>query len=111
MFGVTVIAAHIPLTDRAVLAGNRVGLPHDADDEIAVNQRAVRRRLLDNAERFVADDQALVAWWRVAVFSFNDLMIGAADPERRCSYENGATVARGYLELLEPNGVGDARRH
>jgi hypothetical protein len=60
--GVAAVAAHIPFADRAGGTRDRIGPPHDADDEVARFDAASGRRLLDLAERFMTDHQPLLAW-------------------------------------------------
>src|SRR5215813_15408857 len=56
MFGVAAIATHIPLADRAGWARNRIGVTHDADNEISRRKLRPVRHLLDATQRFVAED-------------------------------------------------------
>ena len=59
--GVLPVPAHVPLADRAVRAGDRVGPPDDPDDEVARLQAGIARGLDHPAERLVAQDQPLAA--------------------------------------------------
>src|SRR5262249_45898087 len=79
---VAAVAAHVPLADRAGRARHRIGSAHDADDQVAGLEAAVRRRLLHAPERLVSEHETLLAGRRRAVLSGDDLAIGAADAER-----------------------------
>ena len=57
--GVEAVAAHVPFADGAGRTRHRIGTAHDADDEIAAREAAALRRLLDAAERLVAEHQTL----------------------------------------------------
>jgi hypothetical protein len=48
--GIAAIAAHVPLTDRAVRTRDPIGSAHDADDQIAARQAAVSGRVEDTSE-------------------------------------------------------------
>src|SRR6187431_2639498 len=74
--GVLAVAAHVPFTNRAVRARHRVGPPDDADDQVALAERAGRARVNDTAERLVAEHQPRLAGWCPAVLAFDDLDIG-----------------------------------
>ena len=105
---VLAIAAHVPFARRAVLAGHRIRVPHDADDEIALREAAALRRFFDAAERFVADDQPLMAGGRGAVFGGDDLPVGAAHAESNGAHEHGTPVRLGDAKVFELQRVGDA---
>src|SRR6185437_5214957 len=108
---VQAIAAHIPFTRRAVLARHGVGVPHDPNDEIARRESRTLGCLLDAPQRFVADDQPLVAGWSGAVLGSDDLAIGAAYAETDGAHEHGAAVRSRDAKGFELQRVGDAGLH
>src|SRR5690349_24116859 len=82
MLRVSPIATHIPFAGAAVDARNRIGLPHDADDEVARCHPRPRRCLEHLAERFVAKDEPVGAWRRGTVLAAHDLAFGAAEDRK-----------------------------
>src|SRR5689334_25265239 len=109
MLCVAPIATHIPFTDGAVRARYRIGMTHDADDDVPGIQAHVIRRLLDNTEGLVSDDEALVSGRRTAIVAGDDLAIGSADAERNGANENRSAVGGRYPELLETQRIGNSR--
>jgi hypothetical protein len=57
---------------------------------VADRKPAIGGRLLDDAKRFVAEDQALFAGGCAAVLGRDDLSIGAADAEGQRPHQKGA---------------------
>jgi hypothetical protein len=80
--GVLAVAAHVPLTDRAVGAWHRVGSPDDADHQITLLERGVRARVHHPAQGLVPEHQARLALRSPAVLSFYDLDVGPAHADR-----------------------------
>ena len=66
---------------RAVIARFGVRSAHDADDQLARREAAASRRLNHFAQRFVAENEAVLARRRLAVSALDDLDVGAADPD------------------------------
>ena len=79
--GVEAVATHIQFAARAVIARFGVGTAHYAHDQLARREAAASGRLDHFAERFVAEDQAVLARRRFAVFARDNLNVGAADPD------------------------------
>src|SRR5689334_12095168 len=109
MLRVAPITTHIPLTDGAVRAGDRIGMTNDADDDVPGMQTHVVRRLLDDTERLMADDESLMPGRRRAIIAGNDLAIGSANTERNGAHENRSVVSGRYPELLETQRIGNSR--
>src|SRR5439155_10488636 len=80
--GVAAVAAHIPFADRACGTRNRIRTAYDADDEVAADEARPVRRLLDDAERLVAEHEPALAGRSPAVFSRYDFAVGTAYAER-----------------------------
>ena len=59
--GVAAVAAHVPFAGGAGRAGLRVGPAHDADDEVAGRDLAIRGRGFHRAQRLMAEHQAPLA--------------------------------------------------
>src|SRR5689334_18247911 len=109
MFGVAAISTHIPLPDGAVRAGDGIGMPNDADHDVAGKELRVSWRFFDDAQRLVSNDQALVTWRGGTVFAGDDLTIGSTDAERDCPYQHRSTLGGRYAKFLEPERIGDSR--
>ena len=109
--GVTAVAAHVPLTDRAVRARDRIGPAHDADDQIAGRQAATARRVDDASERLVPEDQAFGARRRRAVVAVHDLDVGAAYADSQRLDEDGTVVGRRLRNIVESDRVGLTGHH
>jgi len=104
--GVLAVAAHIPFANGAGGARHRIGPPHDANHQIARRNAAAIRRLFDAAERFMADDEALMSGRRPAIMAIDDLVIGAANAERERAHQNRAIALRRRRHIFELNGIG-----
>src|SRR5262249_29769390 len=106
--GVTAVAAHVPFAASASWARHRIGPAHDPDDVIAARKPASLRRLLDDAQRFVAQHEALFAGRREAVGAGEDFAVGAANAERKRAHEHRAVARRRLGHLFEAHGTGMA---
>jgi hypothetical protein len=85
VLGVLAVVAHVPFAGRTGHAWNGIGMAHDPDHQIVAPEVTARRRLDDLAERFMAENEPLLAGRRRAVFAVDDFAVGAADAERQCS--------------------------
>jgi len=65
--GVSPVAAHVPFADGAGRTRQRIGAPHDADDQIARNQTTIGRGSLDTPERFMSQHQSCLTGRRGTV--------------------------------------------
>jgi len=104
-FGVQAVAAHVPLTYRAVRARDRIGAPNYADDQVAGSEPASRGRFKHASQRLVAEHQPVAPRRRFPVLALDYLVVGPVDPD-------GDRVA----EDLSPLGTGlgdldELRRH
>src|ERR1700719_1360474 len=99
--GVAAIAAHVPFSGRTGTARHRIWPAHDADDEISGDKPTFRRRSLHPSQRFMAEDQALLAGWRGAILSGNDLPVGPAHAERHRANEHRTVRRVGLGDILE----------
>src|SRR6186713_1867180 len=95
------VAAHVPFTNRAVRARHRVGPPDDADDQVALAERAGRARVDDAAERLVAEHQPRLARRCPAVLAFDDLDVGPADADCDRLDEYGPVARVGLWDVIE----------
>jgi len=77
---VLAVAAHVPLANRAVRAGDGIGTADDAHHQIALVKPACWARVYHPAERFVTQHEARLAGWSPAVMPLHNLHIGPADP-------------------------------
>src|SRR6185312_5281268 len=73
--GVLAVAAHVPDAGGAGRARHRIGPAHDTGHQIALGEARARRRLLDAAERFMTEDQPLLAGRRPAIVAPDDLAV------------------------------------
>src|SRR5262249_22773576 len=62
---------------------------------------------LDDAQRFMAKNQALLTRRSKAVASVEDFAIGPTHPEGQGAYQNGAIGRRRFRDFLEPRRAGD----
>ena len=99
--GVLAVAAHVPFADRAVRARHRVGTPDDADDQVALAERAGRTRVDDAAERLVAEHKPRLARRRPAVLAFDDLDVGPAHADCDRLDEHGPVARVGLWDVIE----------
>src|SRR5262249_44668672 len=106
--GVAPIAAHVPLSGRAREARHGIGPAHDADDEIAGCEAATLGRGLDRAQRFVAENEALLTGRSKAVTTIEDFSVGPTHSERPRAHQNRPIGFRWFGDLLEPRRVGGA---
>jgi hypothetical protein len=83
-----------------------VGSSHDADDQIAALEAAVRRRFEHAAERLVTENEALAPRWRPAVLAANDLEISPADTHGQAFDEELAGAWSHVAELVDTHGSG-----
>ena len=102
--GVLAVAAHVPLADGAVGAGDRVRAADDPHHQVALLQGARRARVEDAAERLVAQHQARRARGRPAVLALDDLDVGPADPDGDRLDEDRALVDLGLRDLFAAGG-------
>jgi len=79
--GVEPVAAHVPLTRRAVGARHRVRPPDDADHQVPGRQARHGPGIQDPAQGLVAEDEPLPARGRPAVGARGDLHVRPADPD------------------------------
>src|SRR5262249_3927740 len=82
-FGVAPVAAHVPLADGACNARLRLRPAHDPDNEVAGHESAPVRCRLDDAERFMAENKALLTGRSKAIAAVENFAIGPAHPERQ----------------------------
>jgi hypothetical protein len=87
---------------------------HDADHPIADRKAAPVRRLLDGAQRFVAQHQPLLARGSPAVLARHDFAVGAADAERARtskapSESGGSAISSNCAEFAWPGRTVIAR--
>src|SRR5256885_652938 len=101
VLGVAPIATHIPLAGRAVHARLRIGLTHDADNQITDGEPGVSWRLLHPAERFVSKDEPRLSRRSSPKFPFHDLAIRPTDPERERTHEHAPARAIRFRNVLE----------
>src|SRR5262249_27592372 len=109
--GVAAVATHVPLSGRAREARHGIRPAHDADDEIAGCEAATLGRGLDRAQRFVAENEALLTGRRKAVTTVGDFALGPTLPERPGAHQNRSIGFRWFGDLLEPRRVGGAGRN
>src|SRR5262249_5594759 len=109
--GVAPVAAHVPLSGRARDARHGIGPAHDADDEIAGCEAATLGCRLDRAQRFTAENEALLTGRRKARAAVEDSAAGPGHPERQGAHQNRAIRLRWFGDLLEPRRVGGAGRN
>ena len=107
--GVLAVAAHVPFTDRAVRARHRVGAPDDADDQVALAERAGRTRVDDAAERLVAEHKPRLARRCPAVLAFDDLDVGPAHADGDRLDEHGPVARVGLRDVIEAGAPGCVR--
>src|SRR5262249_23664136 len=82
-FGVAPVAAHVPLADGTGNARHRIRPAHDPDDEIAGHESAPVRCCLHNAQRFMAENEALLTGRSKAIAAVENFAIGPAHPQRQ----------------------------
>jgi hypothetical protein len=99
--GVATVATHVPFAERAIQARHRVGMSHDADDHVADAEAAVRGRIHDTAERFVAEHQPLVAGASFTVSTVDQLAVGPAHADREGAHQDRALLARRLFHLAK----------
>ena len=99
--GVLAVPAHVPLAHRAVGAGHGVGTADDADDEVALLQRAARARVDHPAERLVPEHEARLALGGPAVLALHDLDVGPADADRDGFHEDRPVARVGLGDVFE----------
>ena len=92
--GVLAVGAHVPVTGRAGRAGNGVGPADDADDQVSWGESGTRCGLCHPAQRFVPDDEPVLARRRPPVLAVDDLQVGAADADRLGLDQDGPVVRR-----------------
>src|SRR5262249_1048566 len=109
--GVAAVAAHVPLSGRARDAPHGIGPAHDADDEIAGREAATLGCRLDRAQRFMAENEALLTGRRKAVTTLEDFAVGPAHSQRQGAHQSRAVRLRWFGDLLEPRRVGGAGRN
>jgi len=100
------VPAHVPLADRAGGTGDRVRAADDADDEVALLERARRARVEDPAQRLVAEDEAVVPGRRPAVLPLGDLDVRPADADGDGFDEDRALADLRLGDLFEAGGAG-----
>src|SRR5690349_7126440 len=93
--GVAAVAAHVPFTRCAGRTRQRIGAAHDSYDRIADRKSAAFRRLLHDAEGFMAKHEPLCALGIRAIQAMENFVIGAADAERARAHKNAAVRKRG----------------
>jgi hypothetical protein len=81
-------------------------MPNDANDELSGIEARTFGRLLDDAERFVPDDQSLMTGRRVAVVAGDDLAIGSAHAKRYGADEHRSAIGGRNPEFLELERIG-----
>ena len=92
--GVLAVGAHVPVTGRAGRAGNGVGQADDADDQVSWGESGTRCGLGHPAQRFVPDDEPVLARRCPPVLAVDDLQVGAADADRLGLDQDGPVVRR-----------------
>ncbi|KAF5048840.1 hypothetical protein DSECCO2_445860 [anaerobic digester metagenome] len=103
-FSVEAVGAHIPLPDRTVRAGDRVGAPDDSHHQIPGFQPRPRSGIDDAAERLVPQNEPRFARRRPTVFSRYDLGIGPADADGDRFHEHRAVPHIRFGDVLQPCG-------
>src|SRR5438046_1963472 len=88
--GVAAVTAHVPLAGSASNARLRVGPTHDANDEIAGREAAPLRRRLDRAQRFMAENKALITRRSKPIATVENFAIGPAHSECQGAHQDGA---------------------
>src|SRR5215469_2060483 len=101
-FRVLAIAAHVPFSDRAVRARNRIRAADNADYEIALFQRSGRPWIDNSPKGFVTEHKARLAGRGPAILSFHDLDISSAHSDSYSFYEHGALALIGFWKILQP---------
>ena len=81
--GVEPVAAHVPFTAGAAVAGHRIGPPHDRRHRRPGLEAAVLGSADHPGEQLVAEHQPLVALRRRSVGAGQDLPIGAAHAQHQ----------------------------
>ena len=97
--GVLPVAAHVPLTHRAVAARHRVRAPDDAHDEVPGLQPGCRPRVEDPAQGLVSEHEPVAPRWGPTVVAGGNLDVGPADPDCHGLHEHrpGALLGLGHL--------------
>src|SRR6516165_2935630 len=107
-FGVAAVAAHVPLAGGAREARHRIGPAHDPDDEIANRKPAPRGRRFHRAQRFMAENEALLTGRGRAITPIEDFAIGPAYAERPRAHQDGPIRFRRVGDILELRRAGAA---
>src|SRR5262249_58490486 len=63
------------------------------------------------AQRFMAENEALLTGRRKAIAAVEDFAVGPAHPKRQGAHQNRAIRPRWFGDLLEPRRVGGAGRN
>src|SRR6185503_14501260 len=103
--GVLAVAAHVPDAGGAGWARHGIWSAHDAGDEVARLEAGARRRFLHPAERFMTEDQALLARRGSTVVATDDLAVSAADAERQRLHQHVAVALWRLLDSRQVYGI------
>src|SRR5207302_412111 len=101
------VAAHVPFAHGAARAGHGIRMPHNSGDELTDSQAAIDGSFFDASERFVPNDQPLVARRCGTVPGLDDVSVCSANTQGNGAYENRAALRRRHTEILELQGVGN----
>ena len=110
-FGVSAIAAHVPLVDRAIRTRDRIGPSDDSDDAISALEVASGRRVDDLAQRLVSQDESLTSRGRPAVGAPDDFEIRSAYADGQRFDQHRAVRPRRFRDLVESCGASLVGNH
>jgi hypothetical protein len=98
------VPAHVPLSHRAVGAGDRIGTPYDAHDEIALPKSFGRTRVDHATERLMAQHEPRFSRRSPTILTLHHLDIGPADTDRNGFHQHGSVALIGLRDILQPRG-------
>jgi hypothetical protein len=101
-FGVLAVAAHVPLSNGAVRAGNRIGAADNAHHQIARLQSAGRSRIQDAPKGFMTQHEARLSRRCPAILTLHDLDVRPTNADGDGFHEYRTLMCIGLRNIFEP---------